>query len=194
MGSGGFRPPLDLSVGAFRMLCDAGSSRGEGFRRGDSAPGLPRGVGRAGGSGSLRSPFVDGASPSLPMVTRGGSAARERLSGAGRRAAQRRRARHHSGSVARERCAAAGPGARPRRAAAVVSGQLFSHRAWGDSCRVPELSALKGLYNMRHSLIAKFGDHLCPNLGSCSRFYFLLASGHTGTRVGAEPRPGTVTE
>ena len=176
------------------MDCDAGSSRGEGFRRGDSAPGLPRGVGfgsRAGGSGSLRSPFVDVDSPSLPMVT---ARSRQRLSGAGRRAAPRRRARHHSGSAARERCAAAGPGARPRRAAAVVSGQLFSHRAWGDSCRVPELSALKGLYNMRHSLIAKFGDHLCPNLGSCSRFYFLLASGHTGTRVGAEPRPGTVTE
>ena len=53
------------------MDCDAGSSRGEGFRRGDSAPGLPRGVGfgsRAGGSGSLRSPFVDVDSPSLPMV------------------------------------------------------------------------------------------------------------------------------
>ena len=88
MGSGGFRPPLDRSVGAFRMDWDAGSSRGGGFRRGDSAPGLPRGVGRAGGSGSLRSPFVDVASPSLPMVLRrlggaSGSAARggERLSG-----------------------------------------------------------------------------------------------------------------
>ena len=80
------------------MDCDAGSSRGEGFRRGDSAPGLPRGVGfgsRAGGSGSLRSPFVDVDSPSLPMVTarsprrlggaRAAQAARggERLSGGG---------------------------------------------------------------------------------------------------------------
>ena len=174
MGSGGFRPPRDLSVGAFRMDCAAGSSRGDGFRRGDSAPGLPRGVGRAGGSGSLRSPFVDVASPSLPMVLRrlGGA----RLSGAGRRAAQRRRARHHGGSVARERCAAAGPGARTAGAAAVVSGQLFSHRAWGDSCRVPGLSALKGLYNKRHRRITMLAERLCPKLGSCSRFYCLLTS------------------
>ena len=87
------------------MDCDAGSSRGEGFRRGDSAPGLPRGVGfgsRAGGSGSLRSPFVDVDSPSLPMVLRrlGGARLGGRLGGERpqRRAAARRRA---SGSAAR---------------------------------------------------------------------------------------------
>jgi hypothetical protein len=153
------------------MDCDAGSSRGDGLlKRGDSAPGLPRGVAfgsRAGGSGSLRSPFVDVDSPSLPMVT-----ARSRRRLGGTRAAQR------PGVASGSAAACAAPqrlggaravrsgwaGGAPRRAAAVVSGQLFSHRAWGDSCRVPELSALKGLYNMRHSLIAMFGEHLCPKL------------------------------
>ena len=123
------------------MDCDAGSSRGEGFRRGDSAPGLPRGVGfgsRAGGSGSLRSPFVDVDSPSLPMVDAlsgarlgarhggggDGSAARggERLSGGVR-----------STTAARWRASGAqrlGRGRVPRCAAAVVSGQCF-HCAWG---------------------------------------------------------------
>ena len=131
------------------MDCDAGSSRGEGFRRGDSAPGLPRGVGfgsRAGGSGSLRSPFVDVDSPSLPMVT---ARSPRRLGGA--RAAQRRGAA--SGSAAA--CAA------PRRlggARAVRSGwaggafarrlwfqaSLFSHGVGPFPPCVPGLSALKG--------------------------------------------------
>ena len=120
------------------MDCDAGSSRGEGFRRGDSAPGLPRGVGfgsRAGGSGSLRSPFVDVDSPSLPMVDAlsgarlgarhggggDGSAARggERLSGG---------VLFHQLSVARDRCAAAGPGARPQARGGWTSGQSFFAR------------------------------------------------------------------
>ena len=143
------------------MDCDAGSSRGEGFRRGDSAPGLPRGVGfgsRAGGSGSLRSPFVDVDSPSLPMVTarspRGsaarasGSAARggERLSGGAVRGttAARWRAsgaqRLGRGGAYRAR---GGCGFRPA---------FFRTTAWGRSCRVStELSALKAI--MRHGRI-----------------------------------------
>ena len=136
------------------MDCDAGSSRGEGFRRGDSAPGLPRGVGfgsRAGGSGSLRSPFVDVDSPSLPMVD---AAQRARLG-----------VRHGGGATAQRRGAASGSAAAcaaPQRlggARAVrsgwaggayrarggwTSGQLFSHDGVADSCRVStELSALK---------------------------------------------------
>ena len=158
------------------MDCDAGSSRGEGFRRGDSAPGLPRGVGfgsRAGGSGSLRSPFVDVDSPSLPMVAAaaraarqpvasaacgstasGGSAARERLSGSAASGERGSAAAWSgaqwlgdaaSGAQRPERSAAAGPGGAYRGgAAAVVSGQLFSHDGVGRSCRVStELSALK---------------------------------------------------
>ena len=125
------------------MDCDAGSSRGEGFRRGDSAPGLPRGVGfgsRAGGSGSLRSPFVDVDSPSLPMVT-----ARERLKRRGAASGSAAAARHHSGSVARERCAAAGPGARTAGAAAVVSGQLFFARRGAVPAVCPRAVGSKGL-------------------------------------------------
>ena len=57
-----------------------------------------------------------------------GTAGGRRLSGAGRRAAQRRRAQHHSGSVARDRCAAAGPGARPQARGGWTSGQSFFAR------------------------------------------------------------------
>ena len=120
------------------MDCDAGSSRGEGFRRGDSAPGLPRGVGfgsRAGGSGSLRSPFVDVDSPSLPMVT---ARSPRRLGGA--RAAQAARGGERlSGGVrsttaARWRASGAqrlGRGRVPR-ARRLTSGQyFFSHYGVG---------------------------------------------------------------
>ena len=135
------------------MDCDAGSSRGEGFRRGDSAPGLPRGVGfgsRAGGSGSLRSPFVDVDSPSLPMV--------DALSGA------RLGARHGGGATAQRHGAASGSAAAcaaPQRlggARSVRSGwaggasasarrldfrPVFFRTRRGLSCRVStELSAL----------------------------------------------------
>ena len=136
------------------MDCDAGSSRGEGFRRGDSAPGLPRGVGfgsRAGGSGSLRSPFVDVDSPSLPMV--------DALSGA------RLGARHGGGATAQRRGAASGSAAAcaaPQRlggARAVrrlgrgrvpqarrlwFQARLFSHGVGPFLPCVPGLSALKG--------------------------------------------------
>ena len=138
------------------MDCDAGSSRGEGFRRGDSAPGLPRGVGfgsRAGGSGSLRSPFVDVDSPSLPMVDALSDAARRtarrgasRLSGAGRRAAQRRR---RGTTAARWRASGARSWAGARTARArrlVVAGQCFiALRAWSDSCRCPNAVTVRGL-------------------------------------------------
>ena len=132
------------------MDCDAGSSRGEGFRRGDSAPGLPRGVGfgsRAGGSGSLRSPFVDVDSPSLPMVTARSPTARRRASGSAARGGER----------------LSGGGAAPQRlggARAVRSGwaggayrvarrlwfqaSLFSHGVGPFLPCVPGLSALKG--------------------------------------------------
>ena len=160
------------------MDCDAGSSRGEGFRRGDSAPGLPRGVGfgsRAGGSGSLRSPFVDVDSPSLPMVdassaralgdgTAGGSgsAARggERLSGGVR-----------STTAARWRASGAqrlGRG-RVRARGGWTSGQYFSHDGVGRSCRVStELSALKAI--MRHWAYDNVGLALGCQTFSCSRF------------------------
>ena len=106
------------------MDCDAGSSRGEGFRRGDSAPGLPRGFGfgsRAGGSGSLRSPFVDVDSPSLPMV--------DALSGA------RLGARHGGGPTARRRASRGG-------SAAALSGERLGDTASG--AQRPERSAAAG--------------------------------------------------
>ena len=139
------------------MDCDAGSSRGEGFRRGDSAPGLPRGVGfgsRAGGSGSLRSPFVDVDSPSLPMVDAlsgarlgarhggggDGSAARggERLSGGVR-----------STTAARWRASGAqrlGRGRVPRAARRLVAGQCFiALRVRRNSCWTRPTLTVRGV-------------------------------------------------
>ena len=134
------------------MDCDAGSSRGEGFRRGDSAPGLPRGVGfgsRAGGSGSLRSPFVDVDSPSLPMVT----ARSPRWLGGARAAQAARGGERLSGGVrgttaARWRASGAqrlGRGRVPRRAAAVVSGQPFFARRGAVPAVCPRAVGSKGL-------------------------------------------------
>ena len=123
------------------MDCDAGSSRGEGFRRGDSAPGLPRGVGRAGGSGSLRSPFVDVASPSLPMVT-----ARSRASGSAARGGERLSGGVRGTTAARWRASGAqrlGRG-RVRARRLWFQASLFSHGVGPFLPCVPGLSALKG--------------------------------------------------
>ena len=135
--------------------------------------GLPRGVGfgsRAGGSGSLRSPFVDVDSPSLPMV--------DALSGA------RLGARHGGGATAQRRGAASGSaaacaapqrlgGARAvrsgwaggaPRARRLTSGQyFFALRRGAIPAVVPGLSALKG-YNMTRAKLSVGLELACQTL------------------------------
>ena len=163
------------------MDCDAGSSRGEGFRRGDSAPGLPRGVGfgsRAGGSGSLRSPFVDVDSPSLPMVTarsprrlggaRAAQAARggERLSGGVRGTTAARWRAIGAQRLGRGRVARA-----PRR---LVAGQCFHYGVGPFLPCVPGLSALKG-YVAQDGRKNKLGLRFVANYSLQQATKFLFA-------------------